>query len=143
MKLRNPQFEGQTKAKLGNGEVRGIVSSVTAEALADYPCKRILMVTGVCSDKDAEQIYAPLIPLVDRIFKVKPSVDRAMNAETLSRILAAMGVDSKSCTNVVNGIQNARGESEPGDMILICGSLFIVGETKTWLENCAYTGIRG
>lgn len=36
VKLRNPQFEGQTKAKLGNGEIRGIVSSVTGEALADY-----------------------------------------------------------------------------------------------------------
>ncbi|OGI28930.1 MAG: DNA gyrase subunit B [Candidatus Moranbacteria bacterium RIFOXYA12_FULL_44_15] len=36
VKLRNPQFEGQTKAKLGNGEVRGIVSSVTSEALLDY-----------------------------------------------------------------------------------------------------------
>lgn len=36
VKLRNPQFEGQTKAKLGNGEVKGIVSSVTAEALSDY-----------------------------------------------------------------------------------------------------------
>lgn len=36
VKLRNPQFEGQTKAKLGNGEMRGIVSSVTSESLADY-----------------------------------------------------------------------------------------------------------
>jgi len=36
VKLRNPQFEGQTKAKLGNSEIRGIVSSVTAEALAEY-----------------------------------------------------------------------------------------------------------
>ncbi len=36
VKLRNPQFEGQTKAKLGNGEMRGIVSSVTSEALSDY-----------------------------------------------------------------------------------------------------------
>ncbi|HCP08590.1 MAG TPA: DNA topoisomerase (ATP-hydrolyzing) subunit B [Candidatus Moranbacteria bacterium] len=36
VKLRNPQFEGQTKAKLGNGEIRGVVSSVTSEALADY-----------------------------------------------------------------------------------------------------------
>jgi DNA gyrase subunit B len=36
VKLPNPQFEGQTKAKLGNGEVRGIVSSVTAEGLAEY-----------------------------------------------------------------------------------------------------------
>jgi DNA gyrase subunit B len=36
VKLRNPQFEGQTKAKLGNGEIRGIVSSAVAEALAEY-----------------------------------------------------------------------------------------------------------
>jgi DNA gyrase subunit B len=36
VKLKNPQFEGQTKAKLGNGEIKGIVSSVTAEALAEF-----------------------------------------------------------------------------------------------------------
>ncbi|PIW95375.1 MAG: DNA topoisomerase (ATP-hydrolyzing) subunit B [Candidatus Moranbacteria bacterium CG_4_8_14_3_um_filter_34_16] len=36
IKLKNPQFEGQTKAKLGNGEARGIVSAVVAEALAEY-----------------------------------------------------------------------------------------------------------
>lgn len=36
VKLKNPQFEGQTKAKLGNSEVRGIVSSVTSETLSDY-----------------------------------------------------------------------------------------------------------
>jgi len=36
VKLKNPQFEGQTKAKLGNGEIKGIVSSVTNEALNDY-----------------------------------------------------------------------------------------------------------
>lgn len=36
VKLRNPQFEGQTKAKLGNGEVKGIVSSVASDALAEY-----------------------------------------------------------------------------------------------------------
>jgi DNA gyrase subunit B len=36
VKLKNPQFEGQTKAKLGNNEVRGIVSSVMAEGFSDY-----------------------------------------------------------------------------------------------------------
>ncbi|EKE16510.1 MAG: hypothetical protein ACD_11C00004G0008 [uncultured bacterium] len=36
VKLREPQFEGQTKSKLGNNEVRGIVSAVTAEGLAEY-----------------------------------------------------------------------------------------------------------
>ena len=114
-----------------------------AESLVDYPCRRILMVTGVCLDKDAEQMYPPLIPLVDRIYTVTPSVERALNAETLSQLFADMGVASKVCSSVADAVQTARSESEPGDMILVCGSLFVVGETKAWLENSNYSGIRG
>jgi DNA gyrase subunit B len=36
VKLPNPQFEGQTKAKLGNSEVEGIVESVVNEALGAF-----------------------------------------------------------------------------------------------------------
>ncbi|MBN2654626.1 MAG: DNA topoisomerase (ATP-hydrolyzing) subunit B [Nitrospirae bacterium] len=36
VKLPNPQFEGQTKMKLGNSEAKGIVESITNEALARY-----------------------------------------------------------------------------------------------------------
>ena len=36
VKLRNPQFEGQTKAKLGNAEMRTIVSQAVSEALSEY-----------------------------------------------------------------------------------------------------------
>jgi DNA gyrase subunit B len=36
IKLRDPQFEGQTKAKLGNPEARTAVESVTGEGLDEY-----------------------------------------------------------------------------------------------------------
>ena len=36
VRLVDPQFEGQTKTKLGNSEVRGIVESVIGEGLATY-----------------------------------------------------------------------------------------------------------
>src|SRR5690606_24086611 len=36
VKLPEPQFEGQTKTKLGNSEIRGLVDSVVGEALARY-----------------------------------------------------------------------------------------------------------
>jgi DNA gyrase subunit B len=36
VKLREPQFEGQTKTKLGNSEVAGQVSTVLSEALMQY-----------------------------------------------------------------------------------------------------------
>jgi DNA gyrase subunit B len=36
VKIRNPQFEGQTKAKLGNSEVKGIVDSVITAELGTF-----------------------------------------------------------------------------------------------------------
>lgn len=36
VKLRNPQFEGQTKAKLGNSEVKGLVETAVNDALGAY-----------------------------------------------------------------------------------------------------------
>jgi len=36
VKLPNPQFEGQTKMKLGNSEVKGIVESIVNDALGTY-----------------------------------------------------------------------------------------------------------
>jgi DNA gyrase subunit B len=36
VKLAEPQFEGQTKGKLGNGEVRSVVESVVGSALGDW-----------------------------------------------------------------------------------------------------------
>jgi DNA gyrase subunit B len=36
LKMRDPQFEGQTKTKLGNGEIKGIVDSMATSALSDF-----------------------------------------------------------------------------------------------------------
>ena len=36
VKLTRPQFEGQTKTKLGNGDITGVVQSIVGEELNDY-----------------------------------------------------------------------------------------------------------
>ncbi len=36
VKMQDPQFEGQTKTKLGNGEIKGIVDSMASAALTDF-----------------------------------------------------------------------------------------------------------
>ena len=99
--------------------------------------------TGVCNDKDIDRIYAPLLPLVDTVYTVTPAVERALNDEELSRFFHAKGLASHPCGSVAAGICEARSHSFDGDLILVCGSLFLVGEVKAWLEQVDYTGIRG
>lgn len=118
-------------------------ASALAEALGDYSYSRLLLVTGVCDDKDIDRIYAPLEPLVDAVYTVTPAVERAVNDEDLSRFFRKRGIASRPCGSVVAGIGAARSESSEGDLILVCGSLFVVGEVKAWLEQVQYTGIRG
>lgn len=36
IKIQNPQFEGQTKSKLGNSEIKGLVESVLNEKMSEY-----------------------------------------------------------------------------------------------------------
>jgi DNA gyrase subunit B len=48
VKLENPQFEGQTKTKLGNSDVRGVVDSTVSEGISNFleenpPVSRIII----------------------------------------------------------------------------------------------------
>jgi len=36
LRMESPQFEGQTKTKLGNGEIKGIIESMATSALSDF-----------------------------------------------------------------------------------------------------------
>jgi dihydrofolate synthase / folylpolyglutamate synthase len=118
-------------------------ASALAEALQEYSYSRLLLVTGVCDDKDIGGIYEPLVPLVDGIYTVTPAIERALKDEDLSHFFHRRGIVSQSCGSVVAGICKARSEAAEGDLILVCGSLFVVGEVKAWLEQVNYTGIRG
>ena len=59
VKLRDPQFEGQTKGKLGNTEMRGIVDSIVADKLTTYfeenpNVARIIIDKAVTASRAAE-----------------------------------------------------------------------------------------
>lgn len=118
-------------------------AAALAEALQDYSYSRLFLVTGVCDDKDIEQIYEPLLPLVDNIYTVTPAVDRGMKDVALSRFFQTKGIESEACGSVKEGISRARNVAGECDLILVCGSLFVVGEAKAWLEHVPYNGIRG
>jgi dihydrofolate synthase/folylpolyglutamate synthase len=118
-------------------------AAALAGALDDCPHRRFLMVAGVLADKDAGGIFAPLAGKVHRAYAVTPAVDRALDDVSLADVLGRLGLEALPCGTVGNGIATARRAAEAGDIVLVCGSLFTVGEAKAWLAQTPFEGIRG
>lgn len=118
-------------------------AAALAEALGDYRYQRLLLVAGVMSDKDAPALFAPLSGKVHHVYTVVPAVERALNDTTLAAIFGRLGFRTTPCGSVANGIESARRDAGKDDLILVCGSLFTVGETKAWLAGQHFEGIRG
>ena len=57
VKLPDPQFEGQTKTRLGNSAIRGIVESMVVEGLGEYFEENPLVATTIV-EKAAEAMHA-------------------------------------------------------------------------------------
>jgi len=78
VKLMEPQFEGQTKTKLGNGDVKGIVDSLVYEGL------KIAL----------EETPEILKPIVDKALRARQAREAARKARDLVRRKSAMnGLD--------------------------------------------------
>ncbi len=118
-------------------------ATALAGALGDYRYQRLLLVTGIMADKDAAGIFTPLAGKVHRAYAVTPTIERALDDRTLAGLLTRLGIEAEPCGSVAGGIEAARRDADAGDLILVCGSLFTVGEAKAWLGKTPFEGIRG
>jgi len=78
VKLRDPQFEGQTKTKLGNSEAKGIVESLVSEYLETY----------------FEEQPAAARKIIEKTLMAARARDAARRARELTRRKSALEADS-------------------------------------------------
>ena len=114
-----------------------------AEALAEIPRQRLFLVVGVMGDKELSGILTPLLPLADRVFAVTPALERALPGEELAFFCLSAGVEAQDAGTVVEGIDQARSAASEDDLILVCGSLFTVGEARGHLLSRSFQPFRG
>ncbi|NVO00119.1 MAG: bifunctional folylpolyglutamate synthase/dihydrofolate synthase [Geobacteraceae bacterium] len=119
----------------------GVASLV--ESLADFSYSRLILVVGMMADKDWRSVLAPLLPLTQRVIAVKPAIDRALEADELAAYCLEQGPDGQAADSVSAGIDLARQEALTGDLILVTGSLFTVGEARAYLIGGSFMPIRG
>ena len=101
VKLTNPQFEGQTKTKLGNSEAKTFVQRVMTDKLKDCQSNNpeeceLFIVEGDSAGGSAIQgrnpITQAILPLRGKILNTeRASLDRMMKSDTIESLITAVG----------------------------------------------------
>ncbi|MFN5335559.1 MAG: bifunctional folylpolyglutamate synthase/dihydrofolate synthase [Bacteroidota bacterium] len=92
------------------------------------------IVMGMVKDKDIQNILK-LFPNDAIYYFTQASLVRALPAEDLKERANLFQLKGASFSDSSSAIEMARKSAQPNDMILICGSVFLVGEAITWLNE--------
>jgi dihydrofolate synthase / folylpolyglutamate synthase len=114
-----------------------------ADELREIPHERLILVAGVMADKDAEEMFKPLFPMANRVYTVSPSLERAMPSDRLAEFCRSFCVDCSDAGTVEEGLYQAKEFACSADLIVVCGSLFTVGEARSVLFSERFEPFRG
>jgi dihydrofolate synthase/folylpolyglutamate synthase len=94
-----------------------------------------IVILGLASDKDRTIIFEQLKRFATKVICVQANTHRAVPSATLSKEAMAAGFNSRDGGNVSGGVDIALQIVKPDDVVLICGSHFVVGEYLKELEK--------
>ena len=108
------------------------------EALEEqYPDKRRLFVFTSLADKDTETVIQLLIRKGDKVFACEAPTLRTRKPEEIGAMIKAQKIDAAFMAepSVKAALEDATKEAGAGDIVLICGSLYILGDAIRFIEE--------
>jgi dihydrofolate synthase/folylpolyglutamate synthase len=122
--------------------IDGAHNSLASSSLAKFllqklnrQFRRIILVIGIMSDKNIEGILQPLLPVAAETIFVSPAYERAAGLDILAACARKLGYSSKKALSVPDGLNIAEGIYLPGDLIVVTGSFYTIGEAKEALVH--------
>ena len=85
------------------------------------------LILGLSADKDIDGLLK-LLPDSAKYYFTQANIPRALNAATLKELANNHNLNGDTYTNVNDAITIALSNATPNDLIIICGSIFVVGE---------------
>ena len=106
-----------------------------AAYLEEYqPDRPKVLIFAALKDKPAAEMLDILCPLVRKVIVTALPVPRGETPEILHRLAAGKHPDTARTHSVDEALRLARAGARPGDLVVVSGSLYLVGEVKRILR---------
>jgi dihydrofolate synthase/folylpolyglutamate synthase len=98
---------------------------------------KLLLVVGLTLGKDAHGVLDALAPRADIVYLTRSQHERSTAPEELLPILGTLAPRARVSVhaNVTAALEAALMSASPDDLILVTGSLFLVGEALVWSRH--------
>lgn len=87
------------------------------------------IIIGMVKDKDIEAVLR-ILPQHAQYHFTQAQIPRALDAISLQQQAAKFGLQGKHYPDVNTALKNVLANANPKDLILVCGSVFLVGEVS-------------
>lgn len=98
-----------------------------AEQIELTTYNQLHIITGMVRDKEVDKVLA-VLPQYANYYFTKAQIPRALPENELAEKAAAVGLQGKTYTDVNTALKAALQHAHKDDLILVCGSVFLVGE---------------
>ncbi|EPY2303842.1 bifunctional folylpolyglutamate synthase/dihydrofolate synthase [Clostridium sporogenes] len=99
-----------------------------------FKYNKLILILGILKDKQVEDMIKILVPLADRVLTVTPHNDRGESSKELMHIALKYNKNCEYLEDYKECYNKGKSYYEEGDMILICGSLYMVGDMRTLIK---------
>lgn len=91
--------------------------------------QKLHIVIGMVKDKEISKVLS-LLPKNAHYYFTKAQIPRALPEDELTETAAKFNLDGHAFATVPEAVQAAADKAHKDDMILVCGSVFVVGEVE-------------
>ncbi len=103
----------------------GIKQVVEQLELTTY--RQLHIITGMVKDKAVDKVLS-LLPATAQYYFTRAQIPRALPENELAEMAAFFGLKGKTFSDVNSAVHNALQHAHADDLVLVCGSVFLVGE---------------
>ena len=93
-----------------------------------YEDRRLIFIFGAMRDKAISEMAEILFPLADRVIATLPTNPRAASLDEIRQAAVRTGAEIEGVEGVERAVERARELSDAGTVVVVTGSIYLVGE---------------
>lgn len=106
------------------------IKALTQNVKKYFKYDKMYLLLGILADKQVREMIEEITPMAEKVFALAPHNDRAESSENLKNEIKTINPNVEAFDDYETAIQQAINEAQEEDLILVSGSLYMIGDMR-------------